>query len=185
MTDHRIAKLRFLFVTLYCAILVWFFPGLNLYIWLIPLGLFMPVIATASPCLSICNTETQTDEIEITFTGIVDGTFTDCTNLNRTIIVPFLGTCTYTKNTTGVILNGGASTLTTRFAWDSSIGGGNLFDYASNASDQVAAWDPIGAGLRDCSSSPAVSLPPDSVLGTAVCDFTSATATAIPTGDIL
>lgn len=188
MIDHRIVKLRFLFATLYCAIMVCFFPGLGFYVWWIPLGLFMPVIAGTAPCATKCNPETQTDEIEITFTGIANGSCTDCAVLNRTIIVPFIGGCTYNKNTTGVTYCSTAGiTLTTRFAWDSSINGIDLFDYSAIVfAAQSAAWDPAFSTPRDCNSAPfAISIPPDTVSGTAYCNFTSCTATAIPTGNTL
>lgn len=187
MRDHRIVKLRFLFATLYCAILAWLFPGLWNYIWLIPLAGLMPVIATASPCLSICNSETQTSEILLELSGIANSTCTDCANLNRTVVLPFLGTCLYFLNSSGVTICGASRTVTYRYDWSSAVAGGVLLDtnVPVPSDNQVAAWDPIGAGLRDCGVSVVISAPPDVVTGTAHCDFSLCLATATPQGSIV
>lgn len=188
MIDHRIAKLRFLFATLYCAILVWFFPVLNFYIWLIPLGLLAPVIATAAPC-SKCNPETQTDEVQLTFTGIADGTCSDCNNLNRTMIHPFLGVCSYSNATASSTHCGGAIQLISRFNWD-FLGGGVFFDYFTNAflgTEHVALWDRTlqPATPHDCDfeipdlAVSSVSFEPGH------CDWTNAKGTVTPSGNYL
>lgn len=189
MTDHRIAKLRFLFATLYCAILVWLFPGLAPYVWFIPLGLLMPVIGTPAPCATICNEGTQTDEIQLTFTGITNGTCTDCGNMNTTISTPFNGTCLYFTGTTLITLCGGANhQVQTRFAWDGSIAPGSrwvIYDSNLFGGSQVGLWTTsLGTGL-DCSAEiPSVSI--DSVSGGfGECTWTGAQVTITPTGSLL
>lgn len=192
MTDHRFRAIWFweilvagvLLALLFPDMLLWYLSGA-----MVPLGLFMPVIEAAAPCSS-CNGGTQTDEIEITFTGIIDDNCSGCSTMNRTIILPFLGTCLYQTNVS--ISACGATTLTARFSWSSSIGGTNLFDYSINVpfDAQVAFWDPSFSTPRDCNSAADLSnIAPDGVTlglgGTSHCNFTSCLATVVPTGSLL
>lgn len=194
MTEHRIRQLRFIFwlTVAWVALLVW--PHEATYqftfLGLVPIALFMPVLATLQ--CTVCTGGTHTHEnVQIDLTGIAAGEPANgcgsCAGYNRSFVLihdttPLHYTCEWSKQETfgtpGTdVCSDGLATI-----WFGRNNPTNKLQMAYAALGFInITWDMTGGGAgQDCGDVETGTGTYLDVGGDLLCDFSGATPTATP-----